>query len=194
MSRWSQYDEDSYRLPEGMKRIGYDSDTGRYLFRDQTGSIWQGGEGAEFGEMTRVSHGRRPEPDEQEVQTSLRADGYQPIATGDSEPLAFRHQMNASAYRTLAPFFLIIGVSLLLIWKFIFSYGWSEPQSPCPGNATTPYMVQPGEYCWEIAHTHNCTLDELELLNPDVNCDSLLPGTVVCLPLVVPAPSPSQSL
>ena len=36
-----------------MKRIGYDADTMRYYFRDQDGSVWQGEEGSEFGEMTR---------------------------------------------------------------------------------------------------------------------------------------------
>ena len=34
-----------------MTRIGYDSDTGRYSFRDKDGSIWEGPEGAEYGEM-----------------------------------------------------------------------------------------------------------------------------------------------
>ncbi|KAF9265263.1 hypothetical protein L218DRAFT_163690 [Marasmius fiardii PR-910] len=32
MGRWTQYDEDDYRLPPGMKRIGYDADTGEYFF------------------------------------------------------------------------------------------------------------------------------------------------------------------
>lgn len=35
-----------------MKRIGYDADSGRYLFRSG-GSIWQGPAGAEYGEMTK---------------------------------------------------------------------------------------------------------------------------------------------
>ena len=36
-----------------MIRVGYDSDTGRYHFQDRDGVVWQGAEGAEFGEMTR---------------------------------------------------------------------------------------------------------------------------------------------
>ena len=36
-----------------MKRVGYDSDSGRYYFRDREGVLYEGGEGAEFGEMTR---------------------------------------------------------------------------------------------------------------------------------------------
>ncbi len=45
--------QDEYRLPEGMKRIGYDADSGRYIFQDRDGSIWQGAQGAEFSEMTK---------------------------------------------------------------------------------------------------------------------------------------------
>ena len=74
MGRWTQYDEvrgvfhfmynlgpflwwlvtqDDYRLPEGMKRVGYDADTQRYTFKDKDGSLWEGPEGQEFGEMRR---------------------------------------------------------------------------------------------------------------------------------------------
>jgi hypothetical protein len=45
--------QDDYRLPEGMKRVGYDSDSGRYYFRDRDGVVYEGGQGAKFGEMTR---------------------------------------------------------------------------------------------------------------------------------------------
>ena len=36
-----------------MKRIGYDSDEGRYYFRDSDGSIWRGAEGTEYGELSK---------------------------------------------------------------------------------------------------------------------------------------------
>ena len=48
--------QDDYRLPEGMKRVGYDADVGKYFFRDNEGQLWEGQEGAEFGEMTRGTH------------------------------------------------------------------------------------------------------------------------------------------
>lgn len=38
-------------MPEGMTRVGYDSDTGKYYFRDSDGSLWEGPEGAQYGEM-----------------------------------------------------------------------------------------------------------------------------------------------
>ncbi len=72
MGRWTQYDEvrndpgrrlllshdhallkDEHRLPEGMKRIGYDADTQKYRFRDTDGTVWEGQEGSEFGALTR---------------------------------------------------------------------------------------------------------------------------------------------
>ncbi|KAF8808207.1 hypothetical protein BYT27DRAFT_7190354 [Phlegmacium glaucopus] len=71
MGRWTQYDEDDYRLPEGMKRIGYDSDTRRYYFRDQDGSVWQG---PEYGEMTRVKAYASP-------RTQSTSRGYRPLST-----------------------------------------------------------------------------------------------------------------
>ncbi|KAI0364552.1 hypothetical protein BV20DRAFT_974300 [Pilatotrama ljubarskyi] len=51
MGRWTQYDEDSYRLPAGMVRVGYDADTGKYQFRDRDGSLWDGPLGSEYGTM-----------------------------------------------------------------------------------------------------------------------------------------------
>lgn len=69
MGRWTQYDEvtitvllyiiiiisdpriqDSYRLPHGVVRTGYDADTQRYFFRDKkSGRVYLGEPRAEFG-------------------------------------------------------------------------------------------------------------------------------------------------
>ncbi|KAJ7046871.1 hypothetical protein C8F04DRAFT_212644 [Mycena alexandri] len=51
MGRWTQYDEDSYRLPEGMVRVGYDADTGEYTFRDRSGTYFNGVSGCHYGPM-----------------------------------------------------------------------------------------------------------------------------------------------
>ena len=34
-----------------MRRVGYDSDSGKYYYKDRDGSLWEGAEGAEFGEL-----------------------------------------------------------------------------------------------------------------------------------------------
>ncbi|KAH0839500.1 hypothetical protein J3R83DRAFT_334 [Lanmaoa asiatica] len=47
-SRFSQFNEDAYRLPEGMRRIAYDADTQRYTFRDRSGQLYQSTPGEEY--------------------------------------------------------------------------------------------------------------------------------------------------
>ncbi|KAJ7083307.1 hypothetical protein B0H15DRAFT_850542, partial [Mycena belliarum] len=193
MGRWTQYDEDSTRLPEGMERIGYDSDTGRYYFRDQAGAVWEGAEGAEFSEMTRVSSGAGPAsasyPQDEDIEAApRRADGYQPLATDTNARPTFRVTSNISAYRTLFPFFLLIGVVLLLIWRLILSPGLSPSKPICPAGATSS-LIEPGDTCWEISRTHGCSLEELKKLNPSLKCDALMPGMTVCLPEAKAAPA-----
>ncbi|KAH8831473.1 hypothetical protein DL96DRAFT_1812327 [Flagelloscypha sp. PMI_526] len=52
MSKFLQFDDDKYRLPEGFKRVAYDADTQRYTFRSPEGELWEGEPGEEFGNMT----------------------------------------------------------------------------------------------------------------------------------------------
>jgi|ERR1700722_1717794 len=52
----STYLQDSYRLPEGICRIGYDADTQCYTFRDyDTGQLYTGAPGEHYGVMQPVS-------------------------------------------------------------------------------------------------------------------------------------------
>ena len=43
------------RLPEGFKRIAYDSDSAKFTFRDRNGSLYQGEAGADYGILTPMS-------------------------------------------------------------------------------------------------------------------------------------------
>ncbi|KAG6887973.1 hypothetical protein C0992_010034 [Termitomyces sp. T32_za158] len=66
MKTWTHFEEarrldsaistnfDSYRLPEGMKRIGYDADAQVYTFQDDDGNLYKGEPGAEYGVLTPV--------------------------------------------------------------------------------------------------------------------------------------------
>ncbi|KIY66564.1 carbohydrate-binding module family 50 protein [Cylindrobasidium torrendii FP15055 ss-10] len=185
MGRWTQYDEDEYRLPEGMKRVGYDSDTQTYFFRDADGSTWRGASGAEFSEMTKVSDGgsaaRSGADDDVEAAPVRRADGYQSLATSDG-PMAAGTPVNPNAFRTLFPFFMIIGVVLLLVWRLVVSPSFYSQRDECPAEGTFPYWARPGDSCWAIATEHGTTLEVLQKLNPKVNCERLMPGKTVCLP------------
>ncbi|KAF8554985.1 hypothetical protein OG21DRAFT_1508274 [Imleria badia] len=53
--RFSQFNEDAYRLPEGMRRIAYDADTQRYTFRDRSGQLYQSAPGEEYGVLRPVA-------------------------------------------------------------------------------------------------------------------------------------------
>ncbi|KAG1888714.1 hypothetical protein F4604DRAFT_1915753 [Suillus subluteus] len=47
--------QDSYRLPEGIKRIAYDADTQQYTFRDRSGQLYQNPSGETYGVLKPVS-------------------------------------------------------------------------------------------------------------------------------------------
>ncbi|KAM0233031.1 hypothetical protein ACHAPO_007499 [Fusarium lateritium] len=60
MPRRATFDVDEGRLPAGMERVGYDSDTKVYTFRASDGTLWESAPGVEYGELTRVG-GDSPE-------------------------------------------------------------------------------------------------------------------------------------
>ncbi|KAG2094789.1 hypothetical protein BD769DRAFT_1678561 [Suillus cothurnatus] len=107
-----------------------------------------------------------------------------PLCSGRVVPVPSEHSGTAnwhlSQYRTLLPFFLIIAVVLLLIWRLV---PLPIRIAPVPSPSTTlSYIVQPGDTCWDIANDHNSSLDKLLVVNPKVNCEKLMPGGRVCVP------------
>lgn len=193
MGPWTQLDEDDHRLPDGMARIGYDADEQRYYFRDRDGSIWRSAEGSEFGELTKVSDAPLA-PINEDLEASpgtRRQGGYELLSTDPHAPLAYsQHPMDVNPYRTLFPFFLIIAVVLMLVWRLILSPAVFPGPPICP-EGTGLYYVQPGDSCWAIAKMHDCSLEKLQHLNPKVTCEPLMPGTSLCLP---PLASPFSSI
>ncbi|KAH9996483.1 hypothetical protein BJV77DRAFT_987268 [Russula vinacea] len=186
MGRWSQYDEDDYRLPEGMKRVGYDADSGKYFFRDDEGHTWEGQEGAHFGEMTRVSDGAAvTHSDEDDVENGpRREDGYAPLS-GDADGSPHPKHSSGSPYRMLFPFFLIIIVVLLLVWRLIISPGLTPVKySKCPEGSTRVAVVA-GDTCWRIAEAHGCGLEVLKKANANIVCERLIPGDQICVPAAI---------
>lgn len=122
-----------------------------------------------------------------------RSDGYQPLAVDEvctrclrymSSANLFqngsRHVLRGGAYRTLFPFFLIVAVILLLVWRLAFSPTLATP-TPCP-STTIPHVIQPGDTCWNIVRQHNSTLDKFRIVNPKIVCSDLRPGDRVCIP------------
>ncbi|KAF9011323.1 hypothetical protein BDQ17DRAFT_1233800 [Cyathus striatus] len=195
MGRWTQYDEDEHRLPEGFERIGYDADEGKYYFRDsRDGSIWRGAEGVEFGEMTKVSEApshissqSQHRSEDLEAAPAQRSGGYQLLSNDPNQTVIPTKSINTSAYRTLFPFFLIIAVSLLLVWRLILSPGLAPPPKRCPGQDLKSHLVQPGENCWSIAKKNNVEWERFKEINKGIQCEPLMPGTTLCLPVTFPS-------
>ncbi|KAI5120839.1 hypothetical protein M0805_007026 [Coniferiporia weirii] len=177
MGRWTQYDEDDYRLPEGMTRVGYDADTQKYTFKDQNGNYWEGLAGAEYGELRKVGDEQGSSADI-EATAPARADGYQSLPAADSGVLRDR---NRDAWRQLLPFFLIIIVFLLLVFRLSPSVLNTRPFS-CVEHGR-PYTIRSGDTCWSISKEYGTTLDNLRTINPGVDCSALRPGQHLCVPV-----------
>jgi hypothetical protein len=77
----------------------------------------------------------------------------------------------------MAPFFLAVVVILLLVWY------WFGPTIGfrCD-EGLQPYRIKRGDTCWEIAKEWATTIGELTRVNRGLSCDSLKPGTEICLP------------
>ncbi|KAF8273855.1 hypothetical protein EI94DRAFT_1079986 [Lactarius quietus] len=187
MGRWSQYDEDDCRLPEGMKRVGYDADSSKYLFRDKDGCLWEGQEGARFGEMTRVSDTRTVthNSDEDDMENGSVSAGSHAPAPGSAAGTTYPRYSTGSPYRVMFPFFLIVIVVLLLVWRVVVSPGLVPVKYPvCPEGSSRVTIVA-GDTCWRIAEAHGCGLEALKSVNAGLRCEGLIPGEQICVPLSV---------
>ncbi|KAJ7851988.1 hypothetical protein B0H13DRAFT_2207009 [Mycena leptocephala] len=104
MGRWTQYNEDSTRLPEGMKRIGYDADTARYKFCDREGNTYLGPPHEDYGLLTLVEKASRP--------PSSIDDRPQAFASDQSRPeLSVDVQGSGSTFHDFLPAHLITSPS-----------------------------------------------------------------------------------
>ncbi|KAG6330162.1 hypothetical protein ID866_8926 [Astraeus odoratus] len=102
---------------------------------------------------------------------STQRNGYKPLAVDED---GSRHALRGGSYRTLFPFFLIISVILLLVWRLVLLPTRARPV-PCP-STTTEYFIQPGDTCYDIALRHKTSLDKFLIVNPQTDCNSLMPG------------------
>jgi len=172
MSRFTQYDSDSERLPEGMTRVGYDADTQRYSYQDADGHYWEGPAGSRYGQLRRVDDG--PEPSDAQTQ---------PFLSSTDEHITRDKQ---EARRYMLPFFLICGVFLLaVIWLLGRPSSDSEP-APAPvvcSDHSVSYIVKSGESCWAIAEKYGANVEVLKRDNPGLDCDTMQPGQEICVPI-----------
>lgn len=202
-----------------MKRVGYDADTQKYSFVDQSGNYWEGPEGQEYGELTRGKHNSlhslipsrrliqlllheiavgeaRIIDSDLEASASPGPNGYQPLNSDDvscgtdaylNEPLTLckaqaAYTRNKEAWRRLLPFFLIICVVLLLVFRLIQPSALKPSPTTCPEH-NRPYEVKLGDTCWAIARDYGTSVDNLRTANPSLECSALMPGQHICVPV-----------
>jgi hypothetical protein len=197
-------------LPEGFKRVAYDSDTGRYYFRDPDGQLWEGPRGADFGEMKRGEHNLilplsplsyhtplsqcRSPRSHYSIQmlrtlkparlTSVIYPTLISLRTNFACLQPPPQYTPTSPYRTLFPFFLIIATVLLLLWRLLLSPSYipPAPASPCP-SGTDDYLVKAGDTCWRLSQARGSSVERLRQLNEGLDCNSLQIGERICLPV-----------
>lgn len=83
------------------------------------------------------------------------------------------------------PFFLIIIVVLLLVWRVVVSPGFAPVKYPICLEGSSRVTIVAGDTCWRIAEAHGCGLDALKGVNADLRCERLMPGDQICVPLSV---------
>jgi hypothetical protein len=164
MSRFSRYDTDEERLPEGMTRVGYDADTQIYTFQDADGSYWESAPGCQYGQLTRVG--------EEAHQSFIYAD------TSSRPRPSWRRDM-----MPMLQFGVIIGVFLLVLFWFLrVSAGGGSGGSvlQCP-EGTSKYTIKPDDTCWAIAQAQGIDIKDILTYNKGIDCEKLVIGSTMCL-------------
>ncbi|KAI0429663.1 carbohydrate-binding module family 50 protein [Xylaria sp. FL1042] len=176
MARWSEYDTDEERLPEGMQRIGYDADTQTYTFRDADGSIWESAPGNRYGRLRRV-----------EASSTLPSYGQEDDESSPTQQLMYSESDRPVSWRQemmpLLNWFLLVGLFLLGVIWFISgsSKGSAEVVRSCDDDAIA-YKIKNGDTCWAVAEARSISLDALLESNKGLDCDKLLVGETICVP------------
>ncbi|KAF5020659.1 hypothetical protein F66182_7315 [Fusarium sp. NRRL 66182] len=174
MSRFSRYDTDEERLPEGMERVGYDADSQVYTFRDADGSYWESAPGNQYGHLTKVGESY---PDAQDTEPFLVSDQ--------------QRRPSMSWYTEMRPFLnflMLVVLSLVLLFWFLRRGSPAEELEPIPDcpKGTVAYAVKQGDTCWDIAKKNGLSLEELLGKNAGLNCDALRANDRVCVPVKEP--------
>jgi hypothetical protein len=188
--RWADEDSDVERLPDGMTRIGYDADTQVYSFRGADGSIYEGPAGGRYGPMTLVSGPNDDAPtysfDDYDLDDSSSPSAARPFLSkrgGRFPQLSWRAEM-----MPLLNFFLLVAV-VLMVLVYALSRGGGggsamddkKKARDCAGQEG--YVVSKGDTCWAMANGRGVSVGELVDANEGIDCDKLLLGEVVCLPV-----------
>lgn len=183
MSRFSRYDTDEERLPQGMSRVGYDAESQTYTYRDADGSYWEGAPGAEYGHLTRVSGGSCPNSDNDD-----NSDDRAPFIPGSGEPprlepWELEQQSWRQAWAPLLNFFVLVGLFLIGVIWLLYHFKRTPPERiECGGLGEAAYRIHKGDTCWAIANRKGTSVEDLLGSNSSLDCDRLKVGSWICVP------------
>jgi hypothetical protein len=82
----------------------------------------------------------------------------------------------------LFPFFLIIIVVLLLVWRLAVSPSLIPVKYAKCAEGSSRVVVVAGDTCWKIGEAHGCGLEGLRKANAKLVCERLMPGDQICVP------------
>ncbi|KAF3357598.1 hypothetical protein VDGD_01171 [Verticillium dahliae] len=167
MSRFSQYDTDEERLPEGVTRTGYDADTQTYSYRNSEGNHWEGAPGNRYGRLTQGSHGAESEP----------------FVPG-TPPRRWEHEKESwrQSWAPLLNFFVLIGLFLCGVVWLLYRHKAPVEKLDC-GIGQAEYRIAKGDTCWAIAEDKGTSVEGLLGINVGLDCDRLRIGRTICVPL-----------
>jgi hypothetical protein len=87
---------------------------------------------------------------------------------------------NDAAWRYMLPFFLLVSVVLLLLFRYVGSA--AAPTPLLCGDNSVAYLVKAKDSCWAIANDRSATVADLERLNRGIDCSLLRAGIEICVP------------
>lgn len=181
--------QDTERLPSGFERIGYDSDTQIYTFRDSEGNTYESEPGNRYGELRPVRSPSRhmmfAPAETTEGHNAQPSRSFADMLSGQEDAI---EEQNKEATRIMLPFALLVLVFLVLVFKLLYrsdNGSVADPQDAIDcGEGSDGIQLQQGDTCWAIAQACSITVEELLGLrgNEYIDCARLVVGKGICVP------------
>jgi hypothetical protein len=106
---------------------------------------------------------------------------YTPLEQADDDTPQ-DHKENPS--RLLAPFLLLVGLALLLVFRLLntgTASGTHPAEDIACGEHQSVYQIRPGDTCWAIAQENDMSVTQLKSINAGIDCDLLQARSKICV-------------